>query len=333
MEWQYHAPWWLPSGHLQTIGSALWGRHRLANVVLERERWQTPDGDFIDVDQTPALGKPASAPLLILFHGLEGSSASHYAKCFAYECQRRGWQYRVPHFRGCSGEINRAPRAYHSGDVQEIAWIIQRCREQAAPGQPVWAIGVSLGGNALLRWAQDMGASALHDLQAVAAICAPLDLLAAGRNIDRGVNRHLYARMFLRTMKHKARLKWQQFPGLFDLDRSQRAQTIEAFDDAFTAPLHGFSGVQDYWHRASSRHRLRDIRVPTLILNAQNDPFVPAHSLPGRAEVSRDVTLWQPQGGGHVGFAQQHQRRMSLEAMPRAIGDWLAGAAGKPHDG
>lgn len=328
MEWHYQAPWRLPNGHLQTIGSALWGRHRQPRLAFQRARWLTPDGDFIDVDSLPSDGRPAQRPLVILFHGLEGSSASHYAHCIAQECQRRGWALKLPHFRGCSGVINWAPRAYHSGDAEEVGWIIQRCREAASPGQPVYAIGVSLGGNALLRWAQDMGQQAQREVAAIVAISAPLDLMAAGRHIDSGVNRHLYAKMFLRTMKHKARLKWQQYPGLFDLELTQRAKTIEAFDDAFTAPLHGFNGVQDYWHRASSRHRLRDLHLPTLILNAQNDPFVPAPSLPGRADVSSYVTLWQPRNGGHVGFAQQLQRRLSLTGMPRAIGDWLVSQAG-----
>lgn len=299
-------------------------------VHFLRERWVTPDADFIDVDRlpTPKEGR-THAPVLILFHGLEGSSASHYAQCFARQCQQRGWQYLVPHFRGCSGDINLAPRAYHSGDAEEIGWMIERSRSFASPGQPVWAVGVSLGGNALLRWTQEMGEHARAWLDAVVAVCAPLDLLAAGRNLDRGVNRLLYARLFLRTMKHKARQKWHQYPGLFDLDRALKAQTIEAFDDAFTAPLHGFDGVQDYWGRASSRQRLRDIRVPTLILNAQNDPFVPAHSLPTHADVAKKVTLWQPRAGGHVGFAQQSQRRLTLEGMPHAVCEWLVQQTGK----
>lgn len=333
MEWQYRAPWWMPSGHVQTIGSALWGRHRLPHVEFKRERWMTPDGDFIDVDRMPQNPENATAPLLILFHGLEGSSASHYAKCFGHECRERGWNYVVPHFRGCSGEINTAPRAYHSGDANEIGWIIERCRERRVAGEKVWAVGVSLGGNALLRWTQEMGEAAREKLTAAVSICAPLDLLAAGRTIDRGLNRHLYARMFLRTMKLKARQKWQQFPGLFDLERSLHARTIEAFDDAFTAPLHGYDGVLDYWHRASSRHHLKAIRLPTLILNPRNDPFVPAYSLPVHTEVSSEVTLWQPKAGGHVGFAQSHQRRLSLAGMPKAVCDWLVSESGKTCHG
>ena len=334
MEWTYQPPWWMPGGNLQTIGSALWGRHRVPRVHFERIRLDTPDGDFVDLDMAaqPPMNTGAvkqDRPLLILFHGLEGSSASHYAQCFARQCQKRGWQYVVPHFRGCSGEINRAPRSYHSGDFEEVGWMLGRIREQWAGLAPVWAVGVSLGGNALMRWAQESGEQASKQLDAAVAICSPLDLKAAGRSIDRGWNRQIYARMFLRTMKHKARQKWAQYPGLFDIERALAARTIEAFDDAFTAPLHGFAGVNDYWNRASAKHRLNAIRLPALLLNAQNDPFVPAASLPGRHEVSSTVELWQPANGGHVGFAQHHQRRLTLDGMPAAVCDWLARHAGR----
>lgn len=329
MVWNYQPPWWMPGGNLQTIGSALWGRHRLPRVDFRRIRLATPDGDFVDIDAMPEPGAEAPSarqarPLLILFHGLEGSSASHYAQSFARQCQQRGWRYVVPHFRGCSGEINRAPRAYHSGDYAEIGWMLARIREQWAGHAPVWAVGVSLGGNALMRWAQESGEQASSSVDAAVAICSPLDLCAAGRSIDHGWNRQIYARMFLRSMKHKARQKWAQYPGLFDLERALAASTLEAFDDAFTAPLHGFAGVQDYWFRASARQRLKAIRLPALLLNAQNDPFVPAASLPGRHEVSGSVELWQPATGGHVGFPQHQRRRLCLEGMPAAVCDWLA---------
>jgi len=345
MTWTYHPPWWMPGGDLQTIGAALWGRHRMARVRFERIRLDTPDADFVDLDialqpQADSGAAQQQRPLLILFHGLEGSSASPYAQCFARQCQQRGWNYVVPHFRGCSGEINRAPRSYHSGDYEEIGWMLAQIRLQIGQqfglhiGQrrmrhaPVWAVGVSLGGNALLRWAQESGEQASRQLDGVVAICSPLDLQAAGRAIDRGWNRQIYARMFLRTMRNKARQKWAQYPGLFDIERALAASTLEAFDDAFTAPLHGFDGVLDYWHRASARHGLKAIRLPALLLNAQNDPFVPAASLPTRHDISKSVELWQPATGGHVGFAQQQQRRFSLDAMPAAVCDWLAQQAG-----
>jgi predicted alpha/beta-fold hydrolase len=300
----YRAPRWLIGGHAQTIWPAFFGKRFEGPAPwFERERWATPDGDFIDVDRQPAAGPAAQAPdapLLVLFHGLEGSSASHYAQAFAHWARAHGWHYAVPHFRGCSGEINLAPRAYHSADFEEIGWILGRLRSGHA-GRIV-AVGVSLGGNALLRWAEEAGDAAARDADAVAAVCAPIDLMAGGLAIGRGFNRQLYTRMFLRTMKPKALRKWAQFPGLFDRDRLRAATDLYQFDDVFTAPLHGFRDTDDYWTRGSAKPRLASIRIPALVLNARNDPFVPAASLPAAPQVGAHVTLWQPAHGGHVGF-------------------------------
>lgn len=310
---------WLPGGHLQTIWPALHGRRSLGarHGGYLRERWDTPDGDFVDVDFS--FG-PRQAPLLVLFHGLEGSSTSHYALAFAEEARTRGWSYAVPHFRGCSGELNRAPRAYHSGDFEEIGWLLRRLRERA--GQPVMAVGVSLGGNALLRWAEEAGASAAQDASAVAAVCSPIDLTAAGQAIGQGFNRQVYTRMFLHSMKPRALAKLAQHPGLFDGEKMRRVRTLYEFDNLFTAPLHGFRDTDDYWSRASAKPHLADIRIPALVLNALNDPFVPAASLPAPHQVGRHVTLWQPAHGGHVGFAggafPGH-----VQGMPEAVVDWL----------
>lgn len=341
------APRWLPGGHLQTIWPALVGRRRLAGAVrYRRERWATPDGDFVDVDValanppaagaearpaaeaadvTPtALGSPLERRLLVMFHGLEGSSASHYAIAFAIEALARGWDFALPHFRGCSGELNRAPRAYHSGDFEEVGWMLARLRARA--GTPVLAVGVSLGGNALLRWAAESGAEAAACTAALAAVCAPVDLSASGHALGQGLNHHVYARMFLRTMKPKALAKWAQHPGLFDRERVARARSLHAFDDAFTAPVHGFAGADDYWARASSAPHLARIRVPALALNARNDPFVPPSSLPRPGVVGPCVELWQPSHGGHVGFAAGAFPG-ELGRLPAAVCDWLAARA------
>jgi hypothetical protein len=227
-------------------------------------------------------------------------------------------------FRGCSGELNLAPRSYHSGDFEEVGWILGRIRERAA--RPVLAVGVSLGGNALLRWAEEAGSTAATVVRAVAAISAPVDLTAAGAVIDRGFNWLVYSRMFLRTMKPRALAKWRQHPGLFDRERLIVARTLRDFDDCFTAPLHGFAGVDDYWRRASAKPHLQAIRVPALVLNARNDPLVPGASLPGEHEVGPYVTLWQPDGGGHVGFAAGRFPG-HVHPMPNAVCDWLGAAA------
>jgi len=321
----YRAPWWLPGGHAQTIWPALHARRHFGPAPRwQRERWTAPDGDFIDVDRALHPSHP-QAPLLVLFHGLEGSSASQYAEAFADFAASRGIAYAVPHFRGCSGELNLAPRAYHSGDFEEIHWILRRFAE-AEPTRPLIAVGISLGGNALLRWAGEMGDAAANTVRAVAAVCSPLDLAAGGHAIGRGFNRQVYTRMFLQTMKPKALRKLEQHPGLFDREALLATRDLFAFDNLFTAPLHGFRDTEDYWARASAKPHLARIRVPALALNARNDPFVPAASLPRAGEVGAHVTLWQPAHGGHVGFAASlgpwgvpgHVR-----TMPEAVGQWL----------
>lgn len=330
---QYAAPIWLPGGNLQTIWAARFARRSAGELPsYRRERWTTPDDDFIDVDWIDAptasgatvrtlAGRVApSAPLIVLFHGLEGSSASHYAQAFGVFAQGHGLRFAVPHFRGCSGELNRAPRAYHSGDHAEIDWILRRCRARTAG--PVLAVGVSLGGNALMRWAGEAGADATALVAAVASISAPLDLAAGGHALGRGFNRLVYNRMFLHSMRPKALRKLDQFPGLFDRDALMQARDLYAFDNIFTAPLHGFRDTADYWLRASAKPHLHRIMVPALVLNARNDPFVPADSLPTHAQVSRHVTLWQPEHGGHVGFPQGAPPG-DVQAMPWAVGQWL----------
>ncbi|WP_425257072.1 YheT family hydrolase [Rubrivivax sp. RP6-9] len=319
---QHHrAPWWLPGGHLQTIWPALCSRPRLQPApAYRRERWLAPDGDFIDVDHLDAA---PGAPALVLFHGLESSSSSRYALAFAQVAQAMGWHFSVPHFRGCSGELNHAPRAYHSGDFEEIGWMLQRLRAQH--GAPLLAAGVSLGGNALLRWAEEAGDSAAATVRAAAAVSSPLDLAAAGHAIDHGFNRLVYARNFLKTMKPRALAKWAQHPGLFDRERLLRARTLYEFDDVFTAPLHGFRDTPDYWARASAKPHLHRVRVPALVLNAHNDPFVPGASLPVQRDVGPCVTLWQPRHGGHVGFAGGAFPG-TVVGLPQAVLGWLAQA-------
>jgi hypothetical protein len=299
----YRAPRWLVGGNAQTIWPALFSRRFTgAAPRYVRERWDTPDDDFIDVDWLvdPPLTDASKAPLLVLFHGLEGSSSSHYAQAFADWAGRHGWRMAVPHFRGCSGELNLAPRAYHSGDFEEVGWILRRMRA-VHPG-PIVAVGVSLGGNALLRWAEEAGETAAQTVRAVCAVSSPIDLAAGGRAIGTGFNRQVYTRMFLRSMKPRALRKLAQHPGLFDRDALLAARTLYEFDNVFTAPLHGFRDTDDYWLRGSAKPHLHRIRVPALVLNARNDPFVPASCLPHGREVGSFVTLWQPAHGGHVGF-------------------------------
>jgi predicted alpha/beta-fold hydrolase len=292
----YVAPRWLPGGHLQTIYPPTCIVK--PPVAYRRERWATPDGDFIDIDFVD--GKPEQ-PFIVLFHGLEGSSDSHYARSLMAQVAALGWSGAVPHFRGCSGELNHAPRFYHSGDAAEVDWIVRRLagERKKTPSSKFYAAGVSLGGNALLRWLGESQHQATI-VDAACAISAPLDLAGGGAALSRGLNM-IYTRVFLQTLKPKCMQKLKQFPALFNQETMLRARNLYEFDNIVTAPLHGYRNTDDYWDRASAKHVLSDIKVPTLILNAQNDPFLPAHHLPRTA--SRHVTLEYPKEGGHVGFA------------------------------
>ena len=303
----YVAPRWLPGGHAQTIWPFLL---RPTRVAIRREAVESPDGDLWHFHW---LDAPAvDAPLVVVFHGLEGGSASHYVRAIFAALATRGWRGVVPHFRGCAGE-NRRPRAYHSGDHEEIGALLDAVAVRAGPPSTTFACGISLGGSALLNWLGREGASAARRVSRAAAVSAPLDLMAAGDAIDRGANR-VYARHFLATMKPKALAMAARFPGLLDARSVARVATLRDFDELVTAPLHGFAGTDDYWTRASSKPWLRGVGVPTLVLNARNDPFVPARSLPAPREVGPWVELEQPAAGGHVGF---------LTGPPPGRLDWL----------
>ena len=298
IESSYRAPLWLPGAHLQTIVPAR--LVPLPRVAYRRERWDTPDGDFVDVDF--ALPEPAAAdaPVLVLFHGLEGCAQSHYARAAMRAAADRGWRGVVPHFRGCSGEPNRMARAYHSGDSDEGDWILRRIHARF-PAAALHAVGVSLGGNMLAKWLGERGADAGF-VAAAASVGAPLDLAAGGVALARGFNL-VYTKMFLATMRAKALAKIARDPGVAEAEAIRASRNLYDFDNVYTAPVHGFRDTEDYWARASAKPHLGGVTVPHLVLNARNDPFVPAASLPRPQDVSRFVHLEQPQEGGHIGFA------------------------------
>lgn len=297
MNQPYRSPVWLAGSHWQTIYAAQLAPRAATNY--RRERWQTADDDFIDLDFTT---NPVTddAPTLVLFHGLEGCSLSHYAVALMTAASAIGWRGVVAHFRGCSGELNRAPRAYHSGDSDEIDFVLRRIAQENQHA-PRFAAGVSLGGNALLKWAGLHGNEANRLVHRIAAVSAPHDLQAGAAALATGFSR-IYTWNFLRTLKAKSHEKLLQYPGLFDRERMQQSSTFFDFDDAVTAPMHGFSSCYDYWTQSSCRQFLPDIAVPALVLNALNDPFVPQASLASPGEVSRHVQLEYPATGGHVGF-------------------------------
>jgi uncharacterized protein len=294
----YHAPGWLPGGHLQTLYPALFLRG--PDLPYRRERWELDDGDFLDVDW---MDGDRGTPLVVVFHGLEGSSRSPYAKKLMAHARQRGWRGAVIHFRGCSGEPNRLPRAYFAGDSAEIQTALQRIRSASAV-PAMHAVGISLGGNALLKWLGESGGQAGSIIQSAAAISAPLDMRAAGHALDSGFNRRVYTAHFLSTLKRKSLDKAMRHPEALDADAIRKAATFREFDTHVTARLHGYRDAEDYWLRTSSKPGLKHIAVPTLVLNAKNDPFLPASALPSAADVSASVVLEQPDEGGHVAFPQ-----------------------------
>lgn len=295
----YTSPVWLRGGNAQTIYPYLFKPTQ--QIVYQRERWELDDGDFIDTDWVEGAN---DAPLVVFFHGLEGGSDSHYVLSTVNNLHKYGWRCVVIHFRGCSGVPNRLPRAYHAGDSDEIDWMLKRIADKNRAlgcSQIIYAIGVSLGGNALLKWLGEQGKKASRILTGAAAVSVPLDLAAAGAALDTGFNR-IYTRHFLSSLKKKSQEKLDQFPGLFDVKALTECNSIYQFDNIVTAPLHGFKDTDDYWKRSSSKQWLPYIHVPTLVINAQNDPFMPASALPTSQQVSSAVTLEFPQEGGHAGF-------------------------------
>ena len=314
---EYRAPWWLPGGHLQTIYPAM--LLKASAPAYRRESWDTPDGDFVEADW---LDGPRDAPLVVLFHGLEGCSRSAYAARLMEHLRSIGWRGVVPHFRGCGGRPNKLPRAYHSGDAAEVGWMLAEAARRSN-AEVLYAAGVSLGGNALLKWLAASGAEAGALVRRAAAVSAPVDLRRAGDGLARGFNR-VYTRHFLRTLKQKSAAKLALFPDLYDRRLLARARTLRAFDDLVTAPLHGFADADDYWHRASTISELHRIRLPTLIVHAANDPFLPGSHLPAPSHVAPPVLLEITPGGGHAGFVSGPFPGR-LDWLPRRLTDFFGG--------
>jgi hypothetical protein len=288
---------------------------------FRRERFATGDGDFVDLDWADG---PAGAPVLLLLHGLEGSSTSHYAAGMAALARARGWRAVVFNFRGCSGEPNRLPRFYHSGDTGDLDAVVSAlvAREPAAQ---VLVAGVSLGGNVLLKWLGERAEDTPKQVVAAAGISVPFDLTACAETLDTGVARLLYTGNFLRTLKAKVREKSRTYPGFVDVPAALRARTFREYDRVVTAPLHGFADERDYWTRSSSGPWLARIRRPVLLIAALDDPFVPVGSLPDPGTLPDHVHAEFVPRGGHVGFF--HGRwpwRVASWAEGRAV-EFLAG--------
>jgi predicted alpha/beta-fold hydrolase len=298
MERTYSPAWWLPGPHARTI----WGRffRRTPPLSTRTERWDTADGDFLEIVR---LDAPAGSPRLLVLHGLEGAPRSHYARGLFREAARRGWGADLLLFRGCGQEQNRAARFYHSGETSDLDAVARRLLV-ADPAAPLVLAGVSLGGNVLLKWLGELGESAPDRVLGAAAVSVPYDLARASRHIDRGFSR-VYQHHFLQSLRRKALAKLAQYPELASRDRIEAARTLYEFDDVVTAPVHGFAGAADYYSRSSSIHFLARIRVPTLLLSAFDDPFLPSDVLEavrGVAATNAFLETDFPERGGHVGF-------------------------------
>lgn len=292
---EFKPAWWLKNSHLQTIWPVL-TRKSVRDLPLERERLETPDGDFLDVDWVGRSN--IGQPLVIVLHGFEGSIESHYAKTMLKQLCGQGYRGVFMHFRGCSGEHNRLARGYHSGETADIAFLMSVLLARE-PNTPMAAIGYSLGGNVLLKWLGETGAD--NPLKAAVAISVPFELHKAAERIQKGFSR-FYQWYFLKCLRRRLLSKFEAVEAPIDLGVIQGARTIWDFDNAYTAPLHGFQNAEHYYTVSSSRQYLKRIEVPTLLVHAKDDPFMSEDVLPERHELSPKVILELSETGGHVGF-------------------------------
>jgi hypothetical protein len=287
---------WLRGRHAQTVFATL--LRPGPRLSLRRERWELSDGDFLDVDR---MDGPASAPLLVVLHGLEGSSSSHYVRGLLAQAKARGWRALAMNFRSCSGEPNRLLRSYHSGETGDAGEAIRRARAES-PDAPLLGAGCSLGGNVLVKWLGEQGSDA--PVRAAAALSVPFDLSLCARSLDgEGAMAWIYRTRFLRSLKQKALEKADRFPDRLDVGKVRAARTLREFDEAITGPVHGFAGADDYYAQSSSGPYVARVRVPLLLLSAEDDPFIPPGCLPrAAARENRFVTLETSAHGGHLGF-------------------------------
>jgi predicted alpha/beta-fold hydrolase len=302
-------PWWCHNRHVQTLWGPLVRGGRLAAT---RERFQTRDGDFVDLDWAEPRAT-SGAPLLLILHGLEGSSRSHYVRGLAGHARARSWNAVALNFRSCSGETNRLARFYHSGETGDLHDVVAALIAREPESRIVMA-GVSLGGNVLLKWLGELEHDTPQQIVAAAGISVPFYLAPCARALDRGVERMLYTAAFMRSLKRKVLAKAALHPGFVDVAAALRARTFAEYDRIVTAPLGGFADEVDYWTRASSGPYLARIRRPTLTINALDDPFIPPDSLPPPLAlgpyVRMEVTTW----GSHGGFIDGR--------WPWAVGSW-----------
>ena len=291
----YRSPFWLPGDHAQTIFPALF--RKVPHVTHRVERLELPDGDFLDL-QWASEGR---SRLAILSHGLEANLQTEYIQGMAAALIRRGWDVLVWNFRGCGSEPNRLLRMYHSGATEDLHAVISHALANH-PATSIDLIGFSLGGNLTLKYLGENPAALSARLHRAVAFSVPCDLACSSRTLSKLSNK-LYMERFLIRMREKIRVKKQMFPDQLDLTGLGGIRTFQEFDDRFTAPIHGFRDAADYWKRNSSRQFLPDIRIPTLLVSAENDPFLGPDCYPRDEAAESDFFHFEmPETGGHVGF-------------------------------
>jgi uncharacterized protein len=316
----YSPAWWLRGPHLQT----LWGKffRRVNEVPSRRIRWDTPDGDFLDLRRVDA---PDGRPRMLLLHGLEGGEHSHYVSGVLADAHRRGWGADLMVFRSCGTEINRAPRFYHSGETGDLSFVLDRLLVEF-PGSPFFLAGVSLGGNVLLKFLGEHGTAVSPRVLAAAGVSVPFDLGRSSRRIGHGFSR-VYEAHFLRSLHRKAARKHAAFPEQLPAAAGRRARTLYQFDDEVTAPLHGFIDASDYYTQSSAIRWLPGITVSTLLLSARDDPFLPGDVLDEVREIARHNPALHVEfvdRGGHVGFIEGRVPWRPAYYLDRRLGEFFA---------
>lgn len=301
----YVSPKWCQNGHLQTVWRKFFGAIPVLPCLF-RERWETPDDDFLDLDFMGFSAeklKGNQEPIVLCLHGFEGSSEAKYIRGMLYAVSQMGWRGVALNFRSCSGEMNRQPRFYHSGETSDLNWVMERLSLRY-PDAPFFVVGFSLGGSVLLRCLGEGGASAASLIQAAVAISVPYDLGMVARRIDTGFMR-VYGQNFLKTLKEKMIQKAVRYPTLIDPIRVASIKSYIEFENQAFAPLHHFEDAKDYWRQCSAQYFLEGVSCPTLILHSEDDPFLPGAHLPKKIfEASKWLIPEISKNGGHVGFMQ-----------------------------
>jgi predicted alpha/beta-fold hydrolase len=319
---------WIPGAHAMTVFASV--ARPFPRPPSRRERWELPDGDFLDVDRFEPAGAPGpGTPVLVVCHGLEGSSRAPYVRGLVAVALARGLAALALNFRGCSGEPNRLARNYHSGETGDLALVVDRLVDER-PGRPVLLAGFSLGGNVVAKWLGERGDALPAEVLGAAVISVPFDLERSARGMDGpGFWNLVYRERFMRRLRAKAAAKARRFPGAFDAAAAARARTFAEFDGAVTAPTFGFASAEDYWRRSSSGPLLGGVRRPLLALSSLDDPIVPAETIPvAAARANPAVTLETTPAGGHVAFVAGSPFWPSFWAERRAV-DFLAALAAR----